>query len=103
MRRHWLALQRGQMLNGQAEYRIVRDDGSPVNGMVLFEARRPWGRLKRPDRCEIDSDGSIQALLEPGRWIVRVFDAGSDAPVLVREVEVTEAMKDPLLLVVQPK
>lgn len=82
---------------------VARDDGTPVSGMVVFEARRPWGRLKRPDHFEIGSDGSFEARLEPGDWIVRVFDASSDAPVLVQGVEVAEEMEEPLLLVVRPK
>jgi two-component system sensor histidine kinase UhpB len=62
MRRHWLALQRGQMLNGQAEYRIVRDDGS-VRWLVVRATRlqRPDGTLASAFGTTLDVTERVQA------------------------------------------
>jgi PAS domain S-box-containing protein len=62
IRRLWLALQRGQMLQGQVEYRIVRDDGS-VRWLVVRAARlpRPDGTLAGAFGTTLDVTERVQA------------------------------------------
>jgi PAS domain S-box-containing protein len=62
VRRQWLALQRGQTLRDQLEYRIVRDDGS-VRWLVVRAARlpRPDGTLAGAFGTTLDVTERVQA------------------------------------------